>query len=105
MNFLKNIKITKDNGILLFLFVIIAIITLAPLFNVGIITNDDFEYYITSLRGMDYWWEDAQCYANSSGRFYLITSITRDSTMNTAAAIFVPSASFASKVLALDLLR
>ena len=72
MNFLKNIKITKDNGILLFLFVIIAIITLAPLFNVGIITNDDFEYYITSLRGMDYWWEDAQCYANSSGRFYLL---------------------------------
>ena len=28
MNFLKNIKITKDNGILLFLFVIIAIIAI-----------------------------------------------------------------------------
>ena len=72
MKILEKFKITKDKGIILFLFVITTIITLVPLFNVGIITNDDFEYYITSLRGMDYWWQDAQCYANNSGRFYLL---------------------------------
>ena len=36
---------------------------------------------------------------------YLMTSMTRDSTTKMEAAIFVPSASLASKVLALDLLK
>ena len=36
---------------------------------------------------------------------YLMISISRDSTTKMAAAIFVPSASLASKVLDLDLLK
>ncbi len=46
------------------------------------------------------------CPAGTGGTdHYLMTSMTRDSTTKMAAAIFVPSASLASKVLALDLLK
>ncbi len=69
---MKNIKLTKDQGILLFLFAITIIITLVPFFNVGFTTDDDFQYYITSLRGTDFWWQDAKCYANNAGRFYFL---------------------------------
>ncbi|MBO7134119.1 MAG: hypothetical protein J6W06_08180 [Bacteroidales bacterium] len=72
MDFFRKLKITKDQGIILFLLVIIAIITLAPFFSAGIVTLDDFQYYITTRRGPSFWWEDAKFYASYAGRFYFL---------------------------------
>lgn len=47
-----------------------AILSLLPFFKIGFTTGDDFIYYHTAHSGLRYWLEDAQAYAEDSGRFY-----------------------------------
>ena len=54
-------------GILL---LIVTAISLIPFFSVGFTTADDLEYYLTMLRGDLF--EDAQSYAQNTGRFYFL---------------------------------
>ncbi len=65
-------KITKEQVILVLLFAITAVITLIPFWSVGFTSSDDIEYYVTRMRGIGYWWQDAEIYATYARRFYFL---------------------------------
>lgn len=63
----------SESKILTYILLTICIIAaLYPFFSVGFTTGDDLEYYVTSLRSAAYWFEDAQIYAQSAGRFHYL---------------------------------
>lgn len=63
-------KYNNEKKYLIFLFCLTIFISFIPFFKIGFTTSDDFEYYLTYLKG-DFW-SDAWYYAQIAGRFYFL---------------------------------
>ena len=51
----------------------VAVLTVIPLFSIGVNTSDDFQYYVTAQQSWDYWAMDHYYYA-ITGRFYFLVT-------------------------------
>lgn len=69
MKFLKNLA---SQSVLPYVaWLAVAILAVSPLFQIGVNSSDDFQYYVTAQRSWDYWAMDHYYYA-ISGRFYFL---------------------------------
>ena len=67
MKFLKNLA---SQSVLPYVaWLAVAILAVSPLFQIGVNSSDDFQYYVTAQRSWDYWAMDHYYYA-ITGRFY-----------------------------------
>lgn len=62
----------QEKFIWILAYTVTAIITLLPFFQVGFTNCDDFIYYYTAHREIQYWLTDSKIYAQGAGRFYFL---------------------------------
>jgi len=62
----------KEKFFWILAYTVTALITLLPFFHVGITNSDDFLYFNTAHKDLQYWLKDSKIFAQGAGRFYFL---------------------------------